>query len=530
MSQSISKNTQNYSGIYLVIILAIAAILRLIFLGTIPNGFFCDEASNGYDSYSILHTMRDQYGELLPMFARALNDYRPSLYIFLTIPFIKIFGLNEFATRLPAAIIGICTVLVVFYLVKEIFGQKVALIAALFLSISPWHIQFSRIAFEAILLPFLFSLALLFFVKSFYEANYLILSAVIFALSLHTYQAARVFVPLFLLGLVILYWQHLWQHKKQTLIALALFILIFIPLFTFWISPEGMARAASSRIQINPIAIFKYYLSYFNPNFLFIEGDPIPRHSPAKIGQLYYFELIAVILGVFYLFKEPKKEKGFLLLWLFLYPIPAALTSPEHALRAMVGAPLFAVISGYGASKIIDFFWSKKKKVLIIVAILLLAASLSILGKRYFLDYPKYTTKEWQYGIKEAIDYAETNSYSCVTISNQIYFKKCGSLHVFVPFYTQYPPQEYQRSPIDSQHLRKLFHGEADYSIGKYNLVSLADAEKNEIDEKCLLIINPDETKIIADKGYSLQEVHVVKNPLNNEVLKLIEISKVQES
>jgi 4-amino-4-deoxy-L-arabinose transferase-like glycosyltransferase len=517
-----SKIVQN-NTIYLLLILAIAAILRLVFLGTIPNGFFCDEASNGYDSYSILHTMRDQYGEFLPMFARALNDYRPSLYIFLTIPFIKIFGLNEFATRLPAAVIGILTVLVVFYLVKEIFGQKVAFISALLLSISPWHIQFSRIAFEAILLPFLFSLAVLFFVKSFSNINYLILSAVVFALSLHTYQAARVFVPLFLLGLVILYWQHLWKHRKQTLIALALFLLIFIPLFSFWISPEGMARAASSRVQINPITILQYYLSYLNPNFLFIEGDPIVRHSPAKIGQLYYFEFFTVILGIFYLFKEQRKEKSILLLWLFLYPIPAALTSPEHALRAMVGVPLFAIISGYGASKLIDFLWSKQKKVLVIVTMLLLAASLTILGKRYFLDYPKYTTKEWEYGLKEAIHYAENNSYSCVTISNQIYLRKCGSLHVFVPFYTQSPPQEHQRSPIAPQHLRKLFHGEADYSMGKYSFVSLA--EKNKLNEKCLWIINPNEAETIARKGYNWKEVHIVKNPLGKEVLKLIEIS-----
>lgn len=517
-----SKIVQN-NTIYLLLILAIASILRLTFLGTIPNGFFCDEASNGYDSYSILHTMRDQYGEFLPMFARALNDYRPSLYIFLTIPFIKFFGLNEFSTRLPAAIIGILTVLVIFYLAKEIFGKKVALISALLLSISPWHIQFSRIAFEAILLPFLFSLAVLFFIKSFTKANYLILSAVIFALSLHTYQAARVFVPLYLLGLIIFYWQHLWKHRKTTLIALTLFLLIFIPLFSFWISPEGMARAASSRIEINPIKILQYYLSYFHPNFLFIEGDPIARHSPAKIGELYYFEFFTVIVGLFYLFKEQIKEKRILLLWFFLYPIPAALTSPEHALRAMVGVPLFAVISGYGASKLINLWWSEKKKGLVILIMLLLAASLTILGKRYFLDYPKYTTKEWEYGIKEAIYYAEKNSYSCVTISNQIYFKKCGSLHVFVPFYTQSSPQDYQRSPISPQHLRKLFHGEADYSMGKYSFVSLA--EKNKLNAKCLWIINPNEAEIIAKKGYNWKEVHVVKNPLGKEVLKLIEIN-----
>lgn len=517
-----NKVIQN-NTIYLVGIIAIAAILRLAFLGTIPNGFFCDEASNGYDSYSILHTMRDQYGEFLPMFARALNDYRPSLYIFLTIPFIKIFGLNEFATRLPAAVIGILTVLVIFYLVKEIFNQKVALISALLLSISPWHIQFSRIAFEAILLPFLFSLAVLFFIKSFSNANYLIVSAVVFALSLHTYQAARVFVPLYLLGLVIFYWQHLWKWKKQTLIALFLFLLIFIPLFSFWISPEGMARAASSRIQINPITIIQYYLSYFNPIFLFIEGDPIVRHSAAKIGELYYFEFITVAFGLLYLFKEQKKEKAILLLWLFLYPIPAALTSTEHALRAMVGVPLFAVISGYGASKLIDFLWSKNQKVFLIITILILAASLTILGKTYFINYPKYTTKEWEYGIKEAIIYAENNSYNCVTISNQIYFQKCGSLHVFVPFYTQFSPEIYQRSPISTQHLRKLFHGEADYSMGKYSFVSLA--EKKKLNEKCLWIINPNEAEVIAKKGYNWKEVHVVKNPLGKEVLKLIELN-----
>ena len=129
-SNSSENNTQGHLRIYLLIILAIALFLRVLWLGTIPNGFSCDEASYAYDSYSILHTLRDQHGAFLPFFVRAIDDYREPLYILFAIPFIKIFGLNEFAARLPAAVIGVATVLVLYYLVRECFDGKTALVAA----------------------------------------------------------------------------------------------------------------------------------------------------------------------------------------------------------------------------------------------------------------------------------------------------------------------------------------------------------------------------------------------------------------
>ncbi|MDJ0575704.1 MAG: glycosyltransferase family 39 protein [Xenococcaceae cyanobacterium MO_234.B1] len=293
-----SSINRKYTVIYLLIILVIATLLRVLFLGTIPNGFFCDEASNAYDSYSILNTLRDQHGAFLPFFTRSIDDYREALFIYLGIPFIKLFGLNEFSARLPAAFAGILTVLVIYYLVKELFDNKTALIASLLLAISPWHIQFSRIAFRAILIPLLFCLALLFFVKSFQKPQYLPISALIFGVSLYTYASARVFVPLFMLGLVIIFWRHFWSNKQQTIIALILFLLIFIPLLLFWISPEGMARAKGTGVEFDPVIIGKYYLSYFKPQFLFFKGDYIPRHSAAKIGELYYFEIFTVIWGL----------------------------------------------------------------------------------------------------------------------------------------------------------------------------------------------------------------------------------------
>lgn len=522
MSNTYINKIQKSSWFFLLIILAIAAILRILFLGSIPNGFYCDEASNAYDSYSILHSLRDQHGQFLPWFTRSIDDYRESLFIFFSIPFIKIFGLNEFAARLPSAFIGILTVLVLYYLVKECFEQKTALVAAFLLAINPWHIHFSRIAFRAILIPLLFCLALLFFVKSFRHPKYIPLSALLFAFSLYTYASARVFIPLFMLGLLIIFWKHFWKHKQQTLIALGLFACIFIPLFIFWISPEGMARANATGLELNPLTIAKYYLSYFNPFFLFIKGDGLPRHSAAKIGQLYYFEAITVLSGIFYLIQDKRKERPILFLWLFLYPLPAAMTSPNHALRAIIGAPLFVIFSAYGLVKLISLFKYNKQKISLFITVIILIASLGILVKTYFLDYPLYTNRAWQYGMREAITYAETHNYSCVVMSNQIYLRKCGSLHVFIPFYTKYPPQQYQKSVISPETRRELFHGRTDYRIDKYKIASLEKSEN--INFNCLYIISPQELKTIKAQGYDWKEIHNIKDKRGIEHLKLIEL------
>ncbi len=516
--QSMKKSSSIY---LLIIILGLAFLLRVIFLGTIPNGFYCDEASNGYDTYSILQTGRDRYGEFLPLFLKGFgNDYRESIYVFLTLPFIKFFGLNELATRLTAAVIGTITVITVYYLAKECLSNKVGLIAALFLAISPWHIQFSRIAFRAILLPWLLCLGVLFFAKSFRKPKYLSLSSLFFALSLYTYSSARVFVSLFVLGLSIIFWQHLWRHRVQTLMALILFLLIFIPLFIVWISPEGMVRVRAVEIETNPVNIIHNYLSYVSPNFLFFKGDPNLRHSPEHIGELHYFELVTVPLGIFFLLRENRKERAILMLWLFLYPIPAALTEPAHAIRSIVGAPLLAIISAYGFTQLID--WLRfKRRVLFSTTFAIVALSLAIFCQRYFSDYPLKVTEEWQHGIREAITYAEKSSYDCVIITDNDYH--CLNLYnfsAFIPFYTQYIPAKYQLSPT----LPWGQYETQNINFDKYSMVSIS--RQSELNERCLFIIRPEEVKSIVAKGYNYKEVHLVKDSRGVEYFKLIEISK----
>ena len=66
------------------------------------------------------------------------------------------------------------------------------------------------------------------------------------------------------------------------------------------------------------------------------------------MGQLHYIECLTVFSGIVGLIRTKPQFGPILWLWLLLYLIPAALTSQTHVIRAIVGAPLFAILSGYG--------------------------------------------------------------------------------------------------------------------------------------------------------------------------------------
>ena len=230
-------------------------------------------------------------------------------------------GLTEFVTRLPAALAGILTVWVSFCLVREGFDTRVALIAMLLLAISPWHIQFSRWAVRAILLSLFLCWGLLYFQRGLHRPRLLVLSALLFGIALHTYNSARVFVPLFLLGLTLLHWRELWHRRGALVVPCIVFLCILLPLFSFWISPEGLTRARST-ITTDAVEILKNYVSYLSPWYLFYSGDSKLRYSILKMGQLHTFEVLTVLTGLIGMFRSPEKGHRVWWMWFLLYPIP----------------------------------------------------------------------------------------------------------------------------------------------------------------------------------------------------------------
>ena len=182
----------------LVLILILAFRLRFYNLGSNPPSPYWEEAAIGYDAYSILKTGKDFHGNSWPLIAfESFGDYKPSFYFYATVPSIAIFGLNTFAVRFPSLFFGSLTILLIYLLVKQFFkNSTVALGSALFLAISPWHIQFSRAGFEANLGLFLVVLGAWLFLKGIKKKIWLFPAVLSWALSLYTYHANRIFIPL----------------------------------------------------------------------------------------------------------------------------------------------------------------------------------------------------------------------------------------------------------------------------------------------------------------------------------------------
>ena len=513
---------QQHSKVYLFIILVFAFLLRIIYLNDIPNGFFTDEASNAYDAYSILHTLRDQYGELLPWYFKSANDYREGLYMYIMFPFIKFFGLNPLGARIISSVIGTLTVLITYYLSKEIFNQKIGLFSSFLLAISPWHIHFSRVTFRAILVPCIFCLGLLFFIKSFKYPKYLIISSFVFAISIYTYNSARLFIPLFLIGVVAIYWKHLWINKDFTIISLIIFLIIFSPQFIYQLSPEGMARANTVGIKTNLSIVFHNYLSYFSPDFLFFEGDPSPRHTINKMAGLFTFQLPLLIIGILSLVRETNIYKSLIFLWLLLYPIPAAFISADSAVRTLVVTPLFSIISSYTVFKAINLFNKKYRYIVTCLIISIIVSNVTIFCKRYFIEYPNWHTDVWLSTLGETISYADQTSYECIIYSNNAYGNYA---YILIPFFTKMFPEEYHKFNVD------VSTNQLD--MGRWNIQKL-EASKD-LNTSCLYLLSGDpnannpkgqDGQILKAKGYEEKFIYSIKDIKNREFFRLVEIKK----
>src|SRR5574340_1080491 len=151
-------------AILLFLITLLGGLIRFREISNNPPNINTDEAAIGYNAYSLLKIGKDEYGQPWPLAFRSVDDYNPPLYVYLTIPSVAIFGLNEFAVRFPSAFLGTLAIVITYFLTKKLFNSStVALAASFLLAVSPWHIQFTRTAYETGSNAFFTSLGLLLF-------------------------------------------------------------------------------------------------------------------------------------------------------------------------------------------------------------------------------------------------------------------------------------------------------------------------------------------------------------------------------
>lgn len=472
----------------LVLIVLLAGFLRFYNIGVNPPSLSWDEVGLGYNSYSLGIDGRDEFGVFLPYkYLESFGDFKPPAYSFLGVIPIKIFGLNEFAVRFPSALFGTLSVLLTYFLVKQIFYSKkknlkfdlefLALLSALILALSPWHIMLSRAAFEANVATFFIIAGTLSFLLGINKKGYyFVLAAISFAVTFYTFNSSRVFVPLFIIFLSIFSFRDLLKNKKWVLLSALIGVLMLLPIASYLVSPQASLRFkevnifsdpsivenANKKIAENNNSIFAkiiynrrvgyskafldHYIDHFNPNYLFLTGDNNPRFSVRNVGQMYIWDAAFLIIGLIALIKFRSGRWYILPIWILLGIIPAA-TAREtpHALRTEAVLPAFQIIVAFGFTTFYVFLKSKTKFVNFIAGVMfiLLLINFAYFYKILMIDYPKKYAGEWQYYYKEIAQYAnsEKNNYERVYVDEEI-----GRPYIYNLFYNKISPSDFRKN------------------------------------------------------------------------------------
>ena len=232
--------------IILILIIILAAILRFCNITDVPVSLYWDEASLGYNAYSIATTLRDEHGEFLPIRRFiAFGDYKPPGYIYAAAASIKLLGLSEFSVRLPSAIAGTLLVVVCYFLTLELFrNKKLALVSSTLLAISPWSLQMSRAAFEANLATLFSGAGILFFIFGVNRKKIIhyFLSSLFLILSMYTFNSHRVFVPFITFALSLIYFKELLAQKRNFILFLVSCFFFLLPLIPYFMTRESRLR------------------------------------------------------------------------------------------------------------------------------------------------------------------------------------------------------------------------------------------------------------------------------------------------
>lgn len=524
----------------LILIILLTIFLRFFKLGSFPPALNWDEVSIGYTVNSLLETGRDEWNEPAGLAFRSFGDYKPPLYFYTDLIFVKILGLNSTSVRLPSAIFSTLLVVVVYFLVKSLYkDNKLSLLASFVVAASPWAIHMGRPAFESSLMCFAFTTATLFFVKGLEKQKYFILSGLFFGLTLIAYHSSRVIVPPFLLGLVLIYKKSVLPLSKIKILSIILFLAFFLSVLPMLFSIQGQSRFSQVSITTDTGAITKNYenrfqsflpgplpkliynkpvlffsdftqnlLGYFTNEFLFIRGGVWGTHTIYNIpnfGVLFLFEAPFFLVGLYFLFKRRDKSAMVLSLWLITAPFAAAMTQQGgHPLRASTLTPVLQIITAIG----IYFVYKQlknllAKKIMLTSLSLLYAILLFIFLIYYYTVYPKMYAEVWQYQYKEAVDYISQveNKYDKI-----VFTKWYGEPQIFLAYYKNIPPKDFQANREEFLRYEKEGHPWLDqikkYTFGKYVFQYI---EKSDLKEKNTLYVGqPDD---IPDGTYLLKKI-----------------------
>ncbi len=284
------------AGIIFALIMIVAAFLRLYRLGDVPYGLQQDEASIGYDAYTLATYGIDRNGYHFPIYPITWGCGGGSpLLIYLNAISVSLFGTGIVKLRMIPAVCGILTVLLLYLILQISFEQKreknfVSILGAGFLAVCPWHVILSRWSLDCNIMPFNLLLSVYLFLLGVKKKSTLFydLSAASFAVCMYSYGAATIVIPLFLVFISAYCLKERVITVKQLLVAVASFMIVFAPLLLFYaVNYLGVPEIVTEHFAFN-----RFTAARTGEAFLSLDGS-----LPGKIAGNLLSILRAVSVG-----------------------------------------------------------------------------------------------------------------------------------------------------------------------------------------------------------------------------------------
>ncbi len=461
----------NKRNIIVLLIIIVGFFVRIYDISSLPAGLNQDEASAGYEAYSISNYGIDRNGKENPVHLIAWGNGQNVLYTYMMIPFVKIFGLNEFSVRLPMALIGCISLLIFYLLLKKFKNEKIALIGLFFLAICPWHIMKSRWGLESNLFPDLILLSSLLICYGLNDKKvFLYLGYALCGISAYSYGTSYFFLPMFLIPFNIFLYIKKKITLKDAVLSIGLVGIISLPIILFiFINNFDLKEIKLPFLTIPRLNVNRYQeiSSLFSPDFIsrsiknfkgaldifIMQQNDMPWNLISFYGVTYVISLPFFIIGLYNSFKKTKDENNLYTIFNFWFIAAVLLLfvcEPNVNRCNIIIFPIifFIVLGLYEIYK----KFKKEFKLIIIMYIILFVSFLC-----------KYTKSEFYFlkNFNNVINYVDKMDEKHVYITDNI-----NQPYIYVLFYLKYDVNDY----IDTVKFGKKKYGfDVVKSFGKYN-------------------------------------------------------------
>lgn len=521
---------ERYYWVAFALIMAAGVFARCYRFVELPRGINQDGLMAGTEAYSLLMNGTDQYGTSLPTYFEAWGFSQMStLYSYLMVPFIRLFGLSKFTLRLPMLLASLAMLPLVWDFARRIAGKGFALSALLMLAVNPWHMVQSRWALEANLMPHvvLTGVYLLYLGKDRRWALYL--SMVFFGLAPYAYGVACFSVPVLLVSAAAYYLARRKATVVDVLVCVLIFLVIAGPYFytmainafgweTVQIGPftlpyfeESMRSRDMSFMQENPYSSMIWnFILYLNTWMFTISGSSY--NAVGWAHTMYLFMPPALLWGMYLLWKQRRalaaagedgalRDGGMLILLALLAGVVSGLVVSGAINRCNVTFYPLILVGAYA-------LWQMGRRLRTACALMvaMLAVSFAGLNVTYFTDetYQKTVGDGFFDGLYEALtdtwgwDY---DRYYVLTVGDED-----GAHHTLMSAYVMFAHQIDYRGRSEEIPLRAANGEETDwYFTERYVFTDYADFEPDPM-ECAVYVIMEGQKPLFDEANYLFTE------------------------